>query len=137
MSAEISLIVPVYNELKNFETLVPDLIANLEPGGEDFEIVFVDDGSDDGSAEHLAGLAAEDPRLKLVQLRRNFGQTAAMPAGSDHAAGDVLFIRMGLVAELLMRTYYDSQGKRPYLVRRTRNCAQEEFRAPDAGETSK
>ncbi len=90
MSEKISLIVPVFNERENLETLVPALTRDLEMETGDFEVIFVDDGSHDGSGEYLAGLAESDPRLKLVQLCRNFGQTAAMAAGFDHAAGEVI-----------------------------------------------
>ncbi len=90
MSEKISLIVPVLNERENLDTLVPALVRNLELETEDFEIIFVDDGSQDGSGDYLALLAGDDPRLKLVQLCRNFGQTAAMAAGFDHAAGEIL-----------------------------------------------
>jgi len=90
MTQKISVIVPVFNERENLETLIPALLNGLEAAGEDFEVVFVDDGSRDGSGEHLARIVQSNPRLKLVQLCRNFGQTAAMAAGFDHATGDVL-----------------------------------------------
>ena len=62
----------------------------LEPLGLDYEVVFVDDGSIDGSLGVLEGLAAADPHIKVVGLRRNFGQTAALQAGIDWSSGDVL-----------------------------------------------
>lgn len=64
--------------------------AALEPLGVVYEIVFVDDGSIDGSFAVLEGLAARDRRVKVVRLRRNFGQTAALQAGIDHSSGAVL-----------------------------------------------
>jgi glycosyltransferase involved in cell wall biosynthesis len=66
------------------------LRAALDPAGLAWEAVFVDDGSIDGSFAVLEGLAAHDPRVKVVRLRRNFGQTAALQAGIDWASGDVI-----------------------------------------------
>jgi len=90
MSETISVIIPVYNERENLETLVSSLTGALEATGGDYELVFVDDGSRDGSGDYLASLARDRPRLKLVQLRRNFGQTAAMAAGFDYATGAIV-----------------------------------------------
>jgi len=90
MSETISVIIPVYNERENLETFVPALTRALDAATDDYELVFVDDGSRDGSGDYLASLAKDHPRLKLVQLRRNFGQTAAMAAGFDYATGDIV-----------------------------------------------
>src|SRR5205807_4999852 len=62
----------------------------LDPAGTPWEAVFVDDGSIDGSFAALEELGARDPRVKVVRLRRNFGQTAALQAGIDWASGDVI-----------------------------------------------
>jgi glycosyltransferase involved in cell wall biosynthesis len=86
----ISVVVPVYDEQDNVEPLYRSLIRALESLGRSYEIIVVDDGSEDGTYARLVRLAADDPNLKLVQLRRNFGQTAAMSAGFDHAAGEVI-----------------------------------------------
>ena len=87
---EISLVIPVYNE----EESLPDLVAELNrvcPGlGRSYEIIFVDDGSTDGSFQTLVRLRAGDPRIRIVRFRRNFGQTAALAAGFDQARGDVI-----------------------------------------------
>jgi glycosyltransferase involved in cell wall biosynthesis len=90
MSARVSVIVPVYNEREGLERLQAGLRRALETTGEEYEIVYVDDGSSDGSAEYLKQLCRQDTRVKLVQFRRNFGQTAAMAAGFDHAGGRIL-----------------------------------------------
>jgi glycosyltransferase involved in cell wall biosynthesis len=87
---EISVVIPVHNEADNVEPLYESLHRSLEELGRSYEIIVVDDGSRDDTYLRLARLAAEDPHLKLVQLRRNFGQTAAMAAGFDHASGDVV-----------------------------------------------
>jgi glycosyltransferase involved in cell wall biosynthesis len=88
----ISVVAPVYNEAAALSELVRR-IADTARGLEDryrFEIVLVDDGSNDGSLEVAKGLLAAEPRLRVVELRRNFGQTAALQAGLDAARGDVL-----------------------------------------------
>ena len=87
---ELTVVVPVYNEAGNLTPLHERLVRALEPLGRSFEVVYVDDGSADGSFAELAQLAAQDERVKVVQLRRNFGQTAAIAAGIDHAGGRVL-----------------------------------------------
>ncbi len=90
MANRVSVIVPVYNERENLPELISALMCTLETSGEDYEVVFVDDGSTDGSGALLETAADSIPHVKLVQFARNFGQTAAMAAGFDHAAGDIL-----------------------------------------------
>ncbi|MFO0869628.1 MAG: glycosyltransferase family 2 protein [Pirellulales bacterium] len=86
----VSVVVPVYNEQQNIRPLWENLTQTLVAYGHPYEILFVDDGSRDGSTEVLRQLAAEDPRVKLVVFRRNYGQTAAMQAGIQHASLDVV-----------------------------------------------
>ena len=83
----ISVVIPVYNEELNVDELHERLSAVL---GRDAEFIFVDDGSTDGSAARLAALAERDDRVRLIRFRRNFGQTAALSAGIDHARGDII-----------------------------------------------
>jgi len=90
MNEKVSIIVPVYNERGNLEPLLAALSSVLERSGEDYEIVFVDDGSSDGSGECLEEAARGTSRIKFVQFRRNFGQTAALAAGFDFASGSIL-----------------------------------------------
>jgi glycosyltransferase involved in cell wall biosynthesis len=85
----LSVVIPVKDERDNVGPLVGQLRDALR-GGPAWEVVFVDDGSTDGTFAVLAELAAEDPRVKAVRLRRNFGQSAATQAGFDAAAGDVV-----------------------------------------------
>jgi glycosyltransferase involved in cell wall biosynthesis len=87
---DLSVVIPIKDEQDNLGPLHDRLQAALEPTGLDYEVVFVDDGSGDGSFAVLHELAALDPRVKVVQLRRNFGQTAALQAGIDFSSGDVL-----------------------------------------------
>lgn len=87
---QLSIVVPIYNEVENIPHCYRDLTAVLEPLGRPYEIIFVDDGSQDGSVERLEAVASVDPRVKVVQFRRNYGQTAAMRAGIETASGDVI-----------------------------------------------
>jgi glycosyltransferase involved in cell wall biosynthesis len=87
---ELSVVVPIKDERENIGPLHERIRAALDPAGKPYEIVFVDDGSIDGSYRALEELAARDPRVKVVRLRRNFGQSAAMQAGIDYSRGDVL-----------------------------------------------
>jgi glycosyltransferase involved in cell wall biosynthesis len=86
----ISAVIPVHNERENLAELVERLTAALDPLGREHEILFVDDGSTDGTFARLRELAAADERVKVLRLRRNFGQTAALQAGIRHARGDVI-----------------------------------------------
>jgi glycosyltransferase involved in cell wall biosynthesis len=87
---DLSLIVPFYNEEENVVPLYRAVVAALDTLGLDYELVFVDDGSTDGTVAQARQLAERDDRLRLLILRTNFGQTAAMAAGIDYARGDVL-----------------------------------------------
>lgn len=87
---EISVFLPVYNEEPNLRPLHAKLDAALKTLGRSAEIVYVDDGSNDGSLNILRELAEVDSRVRVIALRRNYGQTAAMAAGIDAARGKVL-----------------------------------------------
>jgi len=86
----ISVVVPVYNEEGNLIPLHRELVSVLDPSGEQYEIIYVDDGSRDGSFAELARVVADCPVATLVRLRRNFGQTAALAAGIEQSQGDIL-----------------------------------------------
>jgi len=87
---EISIFLPVYNEEPNLLPLHAKLDEALKTLDRSAEIVYVDDGSTDGSLKILREIAELDPRVRVVALRRNYGQTAAMAAGIDAASGKVL-----------------------------------------------
>jgi glycosyltransferase involved in cell wall biosynthesis len=87
---DLSIIVPMKDERDNVRPLHEAICQALEPTGFTFEVILIDDGSRDGTFEELAGLAAHDPRFKVIQLRRNYGQTPALRAGIDAASGDVI-----------------------------------------------
>jgi dolichol-phosphate mannosyltransferase len=86
----LSVITPIYNEEKNIPILVEQLLAVLQTLQKPFEIIAINDGSRDGSLAELRKQAALHPELKVVDFRRNYGQTAAIMAGIDHASGDVI-----------------------------------------------
>ncbi len=86
----LSVVIPVYNEEEGIEPLlaaIRDALEDIEGG---YEVVLVDDGSTDRSANLLESAAKEDPHLKVIILRRNFGQTAALAAGFDYARGAII-----------------------------------------------
>lgn len=83
--ADLAVVIPVYNEVENVEHLHQELTTALDALGKTYRIVYVNDGSRDGSSDKLAALAQAHPSVVFVDLRRNFGQTAAIAAGIDHA----------------------------------------------------
>jgi dolichol-phosphate mannosyltransferase len=84
---DLSVVIPAYNEEENLPYLWPELRSVLEPLGLTFEVVFVDDGSRDRSAELIRGFRDVDPRVRLVRLKANAGETAATDAGFKAARG--------------------------------------------------
>jgi len=89
----LSLIVPVYNEEQNLPLLYDAVISALEPIKKDWELILVDDGSRDKSMDALKQIASKDKKhVRVVQFRRNFGQTAAIAAGIDYASGEILVL---------------------------------------------
>jgi glycosyltransferase involved in cell wall biosynthesis len=87
---ELSIVIPVYNEEENLPLLLEEITRTLHSTGVDYEIICVDDGSGDRSNAVLRELTREYPSLKVIELRRNFGQTAALQAGFDGAQGRVI-----------------------------------------------
>lgn len=87
---EISIVIPIHNEEENLRPLVQEIKEVLDPLGRTYEILFVDDGSTDSSFSILRNLHEVDGRVKILKLRRNFGKSAALKAGFDHARGKVL-----------------------------------------------
>jgi glycosyltransferase involved in cell wall biosynthesis len=86
----LSVIAPFYNEEDNVRPMYDALVTALDQLAIPYELVFVDDGSKDGTLSIATALAQSDPRVRVVKFRRNYGQTAAMAAGIEFARGDVL-----------------------------------------------
>jgi dolichol-phosphate mannosyltransferase len=89
---ELSVVVPVCNELDNLNALYDRLTAVLVAEGASYEIVFVDDGSSDGSSACMVQIALGDPHVTLVELARNFGHQVAVSAGLDFAKGEAVIV---------------------------------------------
>lgn len=89
-SIGISIVVPTFNEEDNVVPLYEELTEVLQYQDKEYEIIFVDDGSTDETFTRLQAVHEKDPHLKIVKLRKNFGQSAAMTAGFDHAQGKVV-----------------------------------------------
>ena len=92
---DISVVVPLYNEEDNVQLLYEEIKGVLDTMAEQAEIVFVDDGSRDRTLAKLEAIQAGDDHVRVVSLRRNFGQTAAMTAGFDHARGGIIITMDG------------------------------------------
>jgi glycosyltransferase involved in cell wall biosynthesis len=90
VSVELSVVIPIHNEAPGLERLYRELTETLTPGPWPYELLLVDDGSTDGSFEILSRLQAADPRVRVIQLRRSFGQTAAFAAGFAEARGRLI-----------------------------------------------
>ena len=86
----LSIVVPVLNEESSVGPLSEAVGLAMHGWREDWELVFVDDGSRDDTAAKVEAVARDEPRVKLVRLARNYGQSAAMQAGFDHARGDTI-----------------------------------------------
>jgi len=86
----ISVVIPVYNEVEPLRPLTEELLETMRDLGRDFEVLFVDDGSTDGTRGLLRKLAGEYPEVHFIGFRENCGQTSAMAAGFKHARGEIL-----------------------------------------------
>jgi len=87
---ELSIVIPLYNEVDNVEQLHQNITNVLQVMNRKYEIILVDDGSSDQTVEKMKTLSENDQHTKAVCLRRNFGQTAAMMAGIDHSTGEII-----------------------------------------------
>jgi len=87
---ELSFVIPVYNEEENIPQLYKEMAEVCPRLEKKWEIIFIDDGSKDGSFSVLKEIQKRDERVKIIRLRKNFGQTAALSAGFDHAKGEIV-----------------------------------------------
>jgi glycosyltransferase involved in cell wall biosynthesis len=86
----LSVVLPIYNEEASLPSVIPELSNTLRNLGRSYEIIAIDDGSTDNSVAVLRELQNQEPNLRIIQFRRNFGQTPAFQAGFDHARGEVI-----------------------------------------------
>jgi len=86
----VSIVIPVFNEAENVALLHEEIDLAIKNRPEDYEIIFIDDGSDDGSLAELKKIHGLDPRVKIIQFRKNFGQSAAISAGFTFCRGQVV-----------------------------------------------
>lgn len=86
----VSVVIPIFNEEENISPLYQALKTVMEGMQVAYEVIFIDDGSDDSSGDVLQRLALDDKRIKLIKFRKNFGQTAAIAAGVEHAKGEII-----------------------------------------------
>ncbi len=86
----VSIVIPIFNEENLIDELVKRTVTSLETFSTDYEIIFVDDGSDDQSLEKLLNLQKEQKNIKVLSLSKNFGHQAAFTAGLEHASGDIV-----------------------------------------------
>src|SRR3989344_3786539 len=91
----LSIVIPLYNEAESLDALTERVFGAIARFGLSAEVLYVDDGSADGSEAIFRRLCAAHPALRVIRLRRNFGQTAAMAAGFDHARGAVIAVLDG------------------------------------------
>jgi glycosyltransferase involved in cell wall biosynthesis len=87
----LSFVIPVMDEEPTLETLCAEVLEQVDAGGHEAEVIFVDDGSTDGSWARITELAARDPRVRAIRFRRNFGKAAALTAGFAAVRGDIVF----------------------------------------------
>lgn len=87
---DVSIVIPLYNEEESVDALYREVTTAAEGLGREYELILVDDGSRDGTSDKLRVICERDPRVKVVRFRRNYGQTAALQAGFDHARGRVV-----------------------------------------------
>lgn len=128
----VSVVVPLHNEEENVEEFYKVLCSVIESQKDDYEILFIDDGSTDRTLELLEPLADRDRRINLLRFRRNFGKAAAWAAGFEHAKGDVIVTIDGdlqndpkdipklvaLIGEYDVVNGWRKKRKDPFIIRR-------------------
>jgi len=92
---DLTVVIPLYNEVDNIDPAVEELLETLDGMPQTAEVILVDDGSNDGTARRAFRWQQRDSRVRVIQFRRNFGQTAAISAGFKHAAGRVIVLMDG------------------------------------------
>jgi len=90
LSVYLSIVVPLYNEEESVEKLLLGILKESQKFDFNYEIIFIDDGSSDKTWQVVERLKETTPQLKAIKFKRNYGQTSAMVAGFDHAAGEII-----------------------------------------------
>lgn len=111
----LSIVIPLLNEVDSIPELYREIVAEVDPLNLTWEIIFIDDGSTDGSSATLRDLFERDPRIRIIEFRRNFGKSAALAAGFQMASGDAIIT---MDADL-----QDSPGEIPRLIERLNHGA--------------
>ena len=91
----LSIVIPLFNEEESVEELADELIGILSVMGEPYEVVFIDDGSSDSTVERLRKICARNESVRVIRFPRNFGQTSAIQAGFEAAAGEIVITMDG------------------------------------------
>ncbi len=128
----VSVVVPLHNEEENIEELYNALKSVMDEDGKDYELLFIDDGSTDKTLDLLEPIELNDPKVRLLRFRRNFGKAAAWAAGFDYAKGDVIVTIDGdlqndpkdipklvsLIGEYDLVNGWRKKRKDPFVIRR-------------------
>jgi glycosyltransferase involved in cell wall biosynthesis len=96
----LSIVIPVYNEVESVEPLYQEIVAAVEPLALPWELIFIDDGSSDGTTRKLQAIYTHDARVQIIEFRRNFGKSAALAAGFEAARGDAVVTMDGDLQDL-------------------------------------
>lgn len=96
----LSIVIPVYNEVESIEPLYREIVAAAEPLALPWELIFIDDGSSDGTTRKLHDVYARDARVQIIEFRRNFGKSSALAAGFEAARGDAVVTMDGDLQDL-------------------------------------
>ncbi|HDH06107.1 MAG TPA: glycosyltransferase [Nitrospirae bacterium] len=129
---KVSVVIPLHNEEENIEELYAALKSVMDAEKNDYELLFIDDGSTDGTLDILEPIGQKDTKVRLLRFRRNFGKAAAWAAGFDHALGDVIVTIDGdlqndpkdipkmvaLIGEYDIVNGWRKKRKDPYIIRR-------------------
>ncbi|HDH53228.1 MAG TPA: glycosyltransferase [Nitrospirae bacterium] len=129
---KVSVVIPLHNEEENIEELYAALKSVMDAERNDYELLFIDDGSTDRTLDILEPIGQKDPKVRLLRFRRNFGKAAAWAAGFDHAGGDVIVTIDGdlqndpkdipkmvsLIGEYDIVNGWRKKRKDPYIIRR-------------------
>ena len=129
---KVSVVIPLHNEEENIEELYAALKSVMDAESNDYELLFIDDGSTDGTLDILEPIGQKDTKVRLLRFRRNFGKAAAWAAGFDHARGDVIVTIDGdlqndpkdipkmvaLIGEYDIVNGWRKKRKDPYIIRR-------------------